>query len=266
MPNDSATYRLFSLDYFDSVLLTGDYQADDIRFLETLRHTKRKELVTAGCTYLDVYAEKMKNFYSSAPAGSEEKKFTVLVSPSWGPSGLLQRYGERLLDPLVKTGKNVIIRPHPQSKKSESETLNRLAGLYGDCPSVEWDFEAENIRSLSRSDIMISDFSGIIFDYIFLCDKPVIYAGADMDLRPYDASDLDHEMWQMKTLREIGIELKEDDFPKIGEVIDRAANSVSLKEARQRAKQTAWQYPGEAGKRAADFMISKLVDTNNKNG
>jgi hypothetical protein len=257
MPSDSAMYRLFSLDYFDSVLLTGDYQADDIRFLEELRHTKKKELVTVGCTYLDVYAEKIKRG-SSSPANSKKKKFTVLVSPSWGPSGLLRRYGEKLLDPLVKTGKNIIIRPHPQSKKSETEILDRLAGRYRDCPSVEWDFETENIRSLSRSDIMISDFSGIIFDYIFLCDKPVLYAGADMDLRPYDASDIDHELWQMKTLREIGIELREDDFPKIGEIIDRAAESAFLKEARQRAKQTAWQYPGKAGKRAADFMLSKL--------
>jgi hypothetical protein len=258
MPSDSTTYRLFSLDYFDSVLLTGDYQADDIRFLEALRRTKKKELVTVGCTYLDVYAEKMKEFHSSIPVDSKKNKSTVLVSPSWGPSGLLRRYGEKLLDPLVKTGKNIIIRPHPQSKKSETEILDRLIGRYGDYPSVEWDFEAENVRSLSRSDIMISDFSGIIFDYIFLCDKPVIYAGADMDLRPYDASDINHELWQTKTLREIGVELREDDFSKIGEIIDRAAKSASLKEARRRAKQTAWQYPGDAGKRAADFMLSRL--------
>jgi hypothetical protein len=266
MPGDSATYRLFSLDYFDSVLLTGDYQAKDIRFLEALRNTKKKELVTVGCTYLDVYSEKIKDLHDSAPAASREKKCTVLVSPSWGASGLLQRYGEKLLDPLVKTGKNVIIRPHPQSKKSESEMLNRLTERYGNCHSVEWDFEGENIRSLSRSDIMISDFSGIIFDYLFLCDKPVIYAGADMDLRSYDASDLDHELWQTKTLREIGIELREDDFSRIGEIIDRAVKSVSLKEARQRAKQTAWQYPGEAGKRAADFIVSKLVDIKSESG
>jgi hypothetical protein len=276
MPGDSATYRLFSLDYFDSVLITGDYQAKDIRFLEALRKTKQKELVTVGCTYLDVYAEKMKNLSFSAPAASREKQFTVLVSPSWGPSGLLRRYGERLLDPLVKTGKNIILRPHPQSKKSESAMLDRLIERYGDCSSVEWDFEAENIRSLARSGIMISDFSGIIFDYIFLCDKPVIYAGADMDLRPYDACDLDHELWQTKTLREIGVELREEDFPGIGEIMDRAVKSVSLKEARRRAKHTAWQYPGEAGKRAADFMIETVskprdqasgpLDTESKNG
>jgi hypothetical protein len=264
MPNDSATYRLFGLDYFDSVLLTGDYQADDIRFLETLRRTKRKELVTVGCTYLDVYAEKIRELntprpdISSVRASSVPGDFTVLVSPSWGKSGLLLRYGEALLDPLVKTGKHVIIRPHPQSKKTESEMLIRLKKRYGVYPSVEWDFENENIISLSRADIMVSDFSGIIFDFIFLCDKPILYASAGMDMRPYDASDLNHELWQMKALRESGVELREEDFPRIGEVIQGAAEDPSLKEARRRAKNTAWQYPGEAGKRAADFILTHV--------
>ena len=37
MPNDATTYRLFGLDFFDSVLLTGDYQATDLRYLEEKR-------------------------------------------------------------------------------------------------------------------------------------------------------------------------------------------------------------------------------------
>ncbi len=54
---DSTMYRLFDLDYFDSVLMTGDYQADDIRLLEKQRELPAKELVTVGCTYLDVLEE-----------------------------------------------------------------------------------------------------------------------------------------------------------------------------------------------------------------
>ena len=46
MPNDATTYRLFGLDFFDSVLLTGDYQATDIRYLEEKSGITKKELVT----------------------------------------------------------------------------------------------------------------------------------------------------------------------------------------------------------------------------
>ena len=253
-PSDATMYRLFGFDYFDSILLTGDYQAEDIRTLERQRNIAEKKLVTVGCSYLDVYAEKIRNL----PV-EENHPFTVLVSPSWGASALLTRYGEKLLDPLAASGWRIIIRPHPQSKKSEAAMLDRLQIHYKDSRNVEWDYERENIYSLNKADIMISDFSGIIFDYMFLRDKPVLYVSQNFDLRPYDADDLDHELWQFKTVKEAGIELKEEDFPRITEIIKNAGDSESLKNARKKARETAWQYPGEAGKRIFEFM-TKIVN------
>lgn len=254
MPNDATTYRLFGLDFFDSVLLTGDYQATDLRYLEEKRGINKKELVTVGCPYLDVYKQNI----AEIPA-EENHPFTVLVSPSWGDVGLLKKYGEKLLDPLYKTGWRIIVRPHPQSKKSEAEMLERLTARYKDNPNIVWDYERQNIFSLKKSDIMISDFSGIIFDYTFLCDKPVMYVNAGMDLRPYDAYDLDgKELWQYSVLRKFGTELKEEQFANIKEVIQSVSDSKELEEARHAAKAEAWMHEGEAGKNIADFMISKV--------
>jgi len=252
-PSDATMYRLFGIDYFDSVLLTGDYQAEDIRTLERQRNIPEKKLVTVGCSYLDVYAEKFKNL----PV-EEDHPFTVLVSPSWGPSAILSRYGEKLLDPLFASGWRIIIRPHPQSKKSEAQMLERLQSRYKETKNIEWDYERENIYSLNKADIMISDFSGIIFDYMLLRDKPVIYISQDFDLRPYDADDIERELWQFKTVKEAGIELREEDFPRITEVIKNAGDSESLKTARKKARETAWQYPGEAGKRVYKFLTEAV--------
>jgi len=253
MPSDATMYRLFGLDYFDSVLLTGDYQADDIKILERQRNIPEKKLITVGCSYLDVYVERIKNLPSE-----ENRPFTVLVSPSWGASALLTRYGEKLLDPLNASGWRIIIRPHPQSKKSEAAILERLQTRYKDSSNIEWDYERENICSLYKADIMISDFSGIIFDYMFLCDRPLLYVSQDIDLRPYDADDLDHELWQFKTIKETAIELKENDFSRITETIKSAGDSESLKTARKKAREAAWQHPGEAGKRTFEFMTKIL--------
>jgi len=247
--SDSTMYRLFGIDYFDSILMTGDYQAEDIRTLEQQRKIPEKKLITVGCTYLDVYAQRIKEIPTE-----ENHPFTVLVSPSWGPSALLTLYGEKLLDPLCASGWRVIIRPHPQSKKSEAAMLERLHARYKESKNIEWDYERENIFSLKKADIMISDFSGIIFDYMFLCDKPVIYVNQDFDLRPYDADDIAHELWQFKTIKETGIELKEEFFPRITEIIKNAGDSEALANARRKARETAWQYPDEAGKRTFNFM------------
>jgi hypothetical protein len=258
-PSDATMYRLFGIDYFDSVLLTGDYQAGDIRRLEKLRGLPAKELVTVGCTYLDVYAEKLKQM-----PPENKHPFTVLVSPSWGPQALLSKYGGKLLNPLVKTGFHIIVRPHPQSKKSEGAALAALESAYKDAANLEWDWQRDNIYALAKADIMISDFSGIIFDYAFLRDKPVLYVKHGLDLRPYDADDLGEDavntLWQFQTVRKIGIELQEAYFDTIGTVIREAADSPALQAARQQAKAEAWQHQAEAGKRIVDYMVGKAED------
>lgn len=255
---DATMYRLFGIDYFDSVLLTGDYQKDDIRYLEKARGVKEKELVSVGCTYLDELKRKME-----AIPQEENHKFTVLLCPSWGPSAILSKYGEKLLDPLIATGWHIIVRPHPQSKKSESEMLERLQKKYETESNIEWNFDRDNIYALKRADIMISDFSSVIYDYTFLCDKPVMYVNADLDLRIYDASEVYNEdgspkrIWQFTTLEKIGIELTEEQFKDIKNVIQNASDSPLLAQERAKAKAKAWMHIGEAGERTADFMISK---------
>ena len=258
MPNDATTYRLFGLDFFDSVLLTGTHQAADIRFLEKQRGIPEKDLVVVGCPYLDVYQKNIANIPME-----KNHPFTVLVSPSWGDVGILKRYGEKLLDPLSKTGWRIIVRPHPQSKKSEAQMLERLENRYKDNANIVWDYERQNIFSLKKADIMISDFSGIIFDYTFLCDKPVMYVKADMDLRPYDAYDLgDKELWQYSVLRTFGKELKEEQFNEIKSVIQSLSDSKALADARSNAKKEAWCFQGESGAKIADYMIQTVEAQN----
>ncbi len=253
---DATLYRLFGVDYFDSVLLTGDYQAADIRTLEEQRGLPAKELVSVGCPYLDILQEKI-----AAVSSEENHPFTVLVSPSWGTAALLSRYGEKLLDPLVDTGWRIIIRPHPQSKKSESELLTRLESRYKDKANVEWDYERDNIYAMKKSDIMISDFSGIIFDYTFLCDKPVMYSVGQIDLRAYDAYDINQgkDLWQFKMLEKMGIALEESDFGRIRQVIESVKDNPQLAAARKEAKESAWMYQGNAGKEIVDFMVQKAA-------
>jgi hypothetical protein len=104
---------------------------------------------------------------------------------------------------------------------------------------------------------MVSNFSGIIFDYLFLHDKPVIYVNYEYDLRPYDTHFLpETELWLAKTLRETGVELKESSFNNIGQTIRNAGDSETLKAARRKAKEESWQHRGESGKLTVDFMIT----------
>ena len=250
MVSGSMIYRLYSLDFYDSILLSGENEIPEIRYLENLRKCPCKQLVVVGNTFLDRYNEKLK----SLPA-EENHPFTVLVSPSWGASGLLKVYGERLLDPLIRTGWRIILRPHPQSVIAEKPLLERFNERYRDNNNVEWDYHHENIYSLAKSDVMITDFSGIIFDYIFLFNKPLLFSLSTMDLRPYDAHNLPEEPSILQISKKVGIELNEANFASIKEVITESLHNAELQENRIEAKRIMWQYEGEASKRIVDFMI-----------
>jgi hypothetical protein len=250
--DDATSYRLFGLDYFDSVLLSGEYQGAAIRELEAKRGLHAKELAVVGSTYLDAYAAKVAGLARPAAEG-----FTVLVSPSWGESGILQRYGLELLGPLAESGCRVIVRPHPQSSISEADEIARLKDALAGFELVEWDFAAENLASLSRADVMISDFSGIVFDYAFLFGRPVLYANKDFDRRPYDSSDVEAEPWKFAMLRKIGKELAREDFPRIGELARALRGDEAVVKAIAQARDEAWQGRGESGALVADFLVEK---------
>ena len=143
--------------------------------------------------------------------------------------------------------------------------LKALEEKYKDTPNVEWDSNRDNFYSLKKADLMITDFSGIIWDYTFLCDKPVMYANAEMELGPYDAYDMDHEIWQFQTVKKIGIKIEEKDFENIREVIQNASDSPELAAARKKARAEAWMNIGQAGKLTADFMIKTLEELEKKN-
>ena len=253
---DATMYRMFGLDYFDSILVTGMYKEKDVRWLEEHRNINRKEIVSVGCTYLDEFKKRIEKI----PA-EEDHKFTVLLSPSWGPSAILSRYGEKLLDSLQATGWNIIVRPHPQSRISEKEILDRLTSRYKDIENIIWDYNSDNIFSLKKADIMISDFSGIIYDYTFLCDKPVMYVNADMDLRMYDAWYVPGQKpWQVNAVKKFGIELKESQFSNIKKIIQNARDSKELEDLRHKAKNEAWENIGFAGEKVYEFMVSREND------
>ena len=255
--DEPVKYELFGIDYYDSILVSGgEHQKDDIRKLEKLRNLPEKEVITVGCPYLDVYAQKIKQL-----PPEEDHIFTVLVSPSWGRSALLSRYGEKLLDPLVNSAWHIIVRPHPQSLLAEKSMIDRLTARYQNSANLEWDYNRENIFSLHRADIMISDFSGIILDYLFLRNKPVIYVSQNMDLRPYDAYDIytdQEEMWTFKALRKAGIELKPELLEELPDFIQKLSSDTALESAIAEVKSQAWHHQGNAGKLIADFMISTV--------
>lgn len=253
-------YRMFGMDYYDAVLTTGDFQIDEIRELEAVRNDPEKEAVTTGSLYLDMMKERLDR--EDPPEKNNER--TVLLAPSWGDAAILKQYGDRIIEALIKTGYMVIIRPHPQSMKSEKAMMDRLMEKYPAGDKLEWDLEPDNFNTLRRSDIMITDFSSVMLDFALVFDRPVIYAEYELDKSVYDAFWIDHPLWQEETFPKLGAPLKEDDLDSLKTVIDTAISSDEYAAARIKAKSEVWMYIGESAKRTVDFLTEKHRELTDK--
>ena len=245
-------YRMFGIDYYDVVLLSGNYQEKDIRNLETLRHLPNKELVMIGIPYMDEMVERLK---ASEKIPSES--FTVLLAPSWGKSAIFQKYGGKIIEVLLNTGYHIIVRPHPQSFVSESALLERLMAQYPESDHIEWNRDNDNFEVLKRSDIMISDFSGVIFDFALVYDKPVIYADTDFDSSPYDAWWLDYPMWTFSALPRLGVKLTTENTGSLKNMIEMCLKNPQYAEGRKEVRAETWKYQGEGAKRAVEYLLNK---------
>lgn len=261
---DPTMYRMFGLDFYDAVFIAGDFMKDELLELWKRREIEAHELPMAGIPYLDVMKERLEK------EGRKEKKEgsvpSVLLAPAWGPSGLLTTLGPEMIEALVNTGYDITVRPHPQSFTSEKELMDRLMKEYPESEHFHWNRDNDNFDILNSSDIMISDFSGVIYDYTLVFDKPLIYAdtGTGYNKVVYDCCWLDDEPWMIKKLPEIGLPLKKEDMGNVKELIDKALSSESKAKARDKAREETWKHAGSAAGMIADYMISKYDEVKKK--
>jgi hypothetical protein len=249
--NDVTSYRMFGLDYYDAVLLSGQFQIDQTRKLEKMRSLPEKELVQVGIPQMDDLKRKL----DSAPKKEKADRPTVLLAPSWGANSIFNKYGEKIFEALKKTGYHIIVRPHPQSLTSEKELIDTLKNKYPDSEDLEWNYDNDNFDVLNRSSLLISDFSGVVFDFALVFDKPVICADVSFDKGVYDAWWLEEEMWTFEVLPKLSLQLTEKDLGNMKELIDRALNAPELKAGRDLAREQTWTNQGRSVEAMADYLV-----------
>ena len=256
--NDIAGYRMFGTDYFDSILLSGKYQIDEVRELEAKRNLPPKELDLVGIPYMD----DMRTKIAAAKEDKKDDTRTVLLAPSWGPNSIFNKYGTAILEELLKTGYKIIVRPHPQSFISDPGMVEKIMEQFPANENLTWDRNSDNFDSLMAGDILISDFSGIIFDFTLAFDKPILYADTSFDPGCYDYYWLDDKPWTLRILPYLGEQLSDTNLKDIKVLIDRVLEDPKFKAGRDKARAETWVHMGEGAERTVDFIINKYEEIN----
>ena len=254
-PADIGMYEMYAFDNYDVMLCTGAYQKEAIRSIEKNRHEKAKELLDTGCTYYDYMLEELRKLPQKQDEG-----LTVLYAPAWGERSSVIKYGTAVIDRLAEAGIRVIFRPHPQMYVSDKETIAAVEEKIRNNPLIELDRNRTAAASMARSHAMVTDISGVIFDYALLFEKPIFLVNAEYNLGGYDVIDIDGgKVWDLDKSREITRIIRPEEIQNLASIVKaEMGNADDYRDKIRKIKDEEIYNFGHAGEVAAAQLVEML--------
>ena len=258
-PIDVFTYRKFAFDYFDSVFCSGPHQIEGIKKLEEKRGTQKKLLLETGLTYYDVMLDDLNSI-----TAVEKRNPIVLVAPTWKEYSIINRFGVSFFSSLLKnTTFEVIFRPHPQSYVSFPKLMAELNAFAESEPRLSVDTKPSGTESMAKADIMISDLSGVIWDYAFLFSKPVLLLKTEFEtIEGFEGSELNYPMWEMRERPKLGRIFTEEDIDSIGAIANELIGNPPSVQLEKLRDESVYNF-GNAGETAASQILDIVKRLNN---
>ena len=231
-PIDVFKYKPFSFDFFDCIMCSGYYQIDHLRMIEKNRNLKSKKLLETGLVYFDELLKTKKEKNSLNDVKNDQK--IILIAPTWGRSSLLNKTGFNSIKILIDAGFEVILRPHPQSYISDLELIKEIEMKCNKSDQVSIDNNPNAQESMEKAHLMVSDVSGIIFDFSFVYEKPVVTFKSLLDEDSLleinklnkDKSDKT-KIWEIENKSKISTEISVDDIDNLPEIINETLQKTS---------------------------------------
>lgn len=259
----SKTLRKGALDHFDTIFLTGPQAKREIRALEQVYEQPEKKLVEFGFPLLEELAQ---NYESSEKAINEKK--VILIAPSWHDGNIMDCCLEDILKVLIADEYKIIVRPHPQYMRLNREKVTKIQNEFYNVSSDNLVFETDFSSSLSifQSDIIITDWSGIGYEFCFATLKPGIFINTKRKIANPEYSKVDLESLEDRIRKKLGIELELSEIKNIEKSIRYLLeNTVLYQDIIKNVRDDELYNFGYAAHKGAEYITNALVSRKIKN-
>lgn len=222
------TYRHGALDHFDSIFCVGKYQIDEIRLAERIYNLKPKRLIEYGYGLLDKLQKDQNEKQLNSDLQTRDGKKRILIAPSWGETSLLETKGKKIVKILLDAGYYVTVRPHPMTIRKWPKVIEELEYEFQDNKDFRLETDISSHETLSKSFALISDFSGIAYEYAFLLERPVIYVDVPPKTKNPNYEQIKLEPLEISIRNKIGKIISPDELEKIPNLIESTYNNLDL--------------------------------------
>jgi YidC/Oxa1 family membrane protein insertase len=199
--------RFGALFHYDTIFCAGPHHNEEIRRQEEIYSLPKKNLVNFGYYRLEKIAEGYRR-YNPAARNMSSHKARILLGPSWGDNSILNLCGNTLIRYLLQSGYEIIVRPHPMTLKETPGLIQSLNDEFGNRDNYIYADDISTVEAIYESDVLISDWSGFVYEYAFGTERPVLFIDVPRKI-------------VNERYKEVGIEPMDDGIRKrIGTVLD----------------------------------------------
>jgi len=250
----SMVFRKGAFDHFDTIFTLGRFMEAEHRKTEEVYRLKPKNLVPAGYPYLG----DLMLHYVPLP----RKSFTqILIAPSYQSGNIMESCLDEMLASLAEVPDvRIILRPHPQFVRRFPARWQAVKDRFSLQPRVVLDDDFAKPAALYESDILISDWSSIAYEYSLVTKRPSILVNTPMKVVNPEYRKIGLEPIDITFRDRIGKSLDVADVPRIGFVVrEMIAHPETFVNKISDLLANEFYDPLKAGEIAGQYILDSLI-------
>lgn len=252
------TMREGCVDNFDTIFCVGPHIYDEIRKTEEIYNLPSKNLIKCGYGVLETLTESYDKFKDNI-----NSKTTILIAPSWQKDNIVDSCIHDIINNMKLLNFKIIVRPHPEFIKRFPNKVLELKNHYCDFDNIEIETDFSRSTSIYEADLLISDWSGVAYEYAFATKKPVLFINTAMKVMNPNYTKLGIEPLEISLRNKVGISLDLNNLDLVEGVINKLLSESEIYRATIDDIVNKYFYNfGESGKVGGQYIINKLKNRN----
>lgn len=255
MDSLNMTMRKGSMNHFDTVFCTGKHQKEEIEKTEEVYSLPKKNLVEWGYSLLD----SMREDYQKSQKKNDGMR-SILIAPSWQKDNIVDSCLEELIDNLAGHGYKITVRPHPQHVRHMPERMEELKQKYCVDKDIEIQTDFSSNSTVFDADMMITDWSGIAYEYAYTTCKPVLFINTPMKVMNPEYKKIEIEPINIWMRDSIGATLNPDEIDKASVIVEKMFDDAAT--YRSRIDNFVHEYVynlGHSSEVGAQYIVNEIV-------
>ena len=247
-------YRKGAFDHFDTIMCNGPFQVAEHRATERLYGLKAKTLVESGYPLLDTLSS------ATDRGGVRSGPARIMIANSHQPDNIFDSCLDALVGALAGEGRQLVLRPHPQYVRRNPAKMQAIAARYAGRRDIVLETDFSKPSTMDRSDVLITDWSGIAYEYAYKTHRPTLFVDTPMKVINPEWRKVGIEPTDITFRNEVGSSVAMDDMAgAAAKLADMLARPDAYAERIERLFGQSFFNPGHAGEVVGKYVLDRLL-------